>query len=352
MKKVTLKQIAAEAGVSPSTISRIVNHNTPVSETLKNRVEIAMQSLGASLPAAKSEKRNYQNQPPMIGLMVADLSNPYFQMVMRGVMNEARNLDYGVQLFETKEDVSHEETIFRKLPDYHLDGLILCAARVSTGLVISFRKQTGIPIVMVNRYVADPKIRCIVIDYKKALFQATSYLIKLGHRDIAYLSGPSSTEASRLRRSGILKAMNDANIKMNPAFSLGCFPSVEGGFQATTSLLSLPGEHPTAVIAYNDLIAVGAMQAIRLHGLRIPEDISLMGVDNIELANYTTPPLTTIAPPVLHMGSVAIRIIDSLIKGEPVPEGGYMEIEASLILRYSTGPAPEKTKQDVQADHA
>ena len=352
MKKVTLKQIAREAGVSPSTISRIINRNTPVSDALKEKVEMAMQSLGVSLPPAKFEKRNHQNRPTMIGLVVADLSNPYFQMVMRGVMNEARNLDYGIQLFETNEDVSYEETIFHKLPDYHLDGLILCAARVSTDLVISFRKQTGIPIVMVNRYVSDPKIRCIVIDYKKVLFQATSYLIKHGHRDIAYLSGPSNTEASRLRRSGILKAMNDAHIKMNPAFSLGCFPNVEGGFQAMTSLLALPGQHPTAVIAYNDLIAVGALQAIRLHGLRVPEDMSLMGVDNIELTNYTTPPLTTIAPPILHMGSVAIRIIDNLIKGEPVPEGGYMEIDASLILRYSTGPAPEKIKQDVQVDYA
>lgn len=350
MKKVTLKQIAIEAGVSPATLSRIVNRNTHVSDELKEKVAEAMRVLGVALPEARQETRLHSGGPSRIGLVVADLSNPYFQMVIRGVMNEARTLDYGIQLFETNDDVSNEEAIFNKLTAFDLDGIILCASRVSADHIISFRKQTGLPIVLVNRFIDDPKINCIFIDYRKTMYLAASYLIKLGHQKIAFLAGPSLTETSRIRRLGILKAMNEAGLELKPDLSPGCFPNVEGGFQAMTALLSLPEDPPTAVLAYNDLVAVGALQAIHLRGLRVPEDISIMGVDNIDIINFTCPPLTSVAPPVLHMGATALRIIDSINKGETVSDGGYIDVEAPLILRYSTGPVPQKIISNMQPD--
>ncbi len=186
-----------DAGVSQATLSRIINCSTNVSDEPRHKVEVAARELGVSLTDRANSRKNDTRTPKAIGLIVADLSNPYFQVVLRGVLSEARTLDYGVQIFETNEDSRYEETLFQKILDFELCGLILCASRVSAKKLLDFRNQTKLPIVLVNRYVKDRDICCLVIDYEKSLFQATTHLINLGHRKIAYLSGPAASETSK-----------------------------------------------------------------------------------------------------------------------------------------------------------
>jgi DNA-binding LacI/PurR family transcriptional regulator len=191
--KITLKEIAKEAGVSQSTISRMVTGNAAVSYELEQKVLQASQKLGVEFPKRSNHHREFSN---VIGLLVADLSNPYFLDIMRGVTSEAKVLDYGVQIFETNEDVQFEEETFRSIGNFNLCGLILCASRISDARLLNFYHQCNLPIVLVNRYVKDPSICCITVDYHKSLFQATTHLINLGHRRIAYLSGPSKSDTS------------------------------------------------------------------------------------------------------------------------------------------------------------
>ncbi len=337
--KITLKDIAKEAGVSQATISRMVNGNAAVSFALEQKVFQAAKDLGVEIPR-KSSKRNHQQfHTNVIGLLVADLTNPYFFDIMRGVISEAKLIDYGVQVFETNEDVQSEEETFRSIGHFNLNGLILCASRLSDSKLLNFYHQNDIPMVLVNRYVKDPAICCITVDYHKSMFQATTHLINLGHKQIAYLSGPSKSDTSLNRRSGIVDALAKAKLKLDPDLCPGSFPNVEGGFQAMISLLTMPEwKRPTAVLAYNDLIAIGALRAIRMKGLGVPEDISIIGVDNIDITSHTFPPLTTVAPPKVQMGALAMRIIHRMNTGDYDKGEGYMEIEAPLTLRYSTGP--------------
>lgn len=335
--KITLKKIAQEAGVSQATVSRIVNQNTNVSPELTEKVEAAARKLGVEIPREHSNISQTHERCHVVGILLTDLSNPYFQEILKGVVDEAKLLDYGVQVFETYEDPRSEEETFQNIGKFNLDGIIMCASRLSRYRLLNFYQKTQLPMVLVNRYIKHFNICSIIIDYEKAMIQAASHLIALGHRNIAYLAGPASSESSQVRMKGIKIALEMNGYELNEELCPRCFPTIDGGFQAMTSLLSRPKpKQPTAVLAYNDLIAIGAMRAIRSHGLRIPEDISLIGIDNIVMASHTNPPLSTISPPKKQMGSLAMRTIYRMNTGDYEPSEGYIELEAPLTLRFST----------------
>lgn len=340
--KILLKEIAKQAGVSEATVSRVINKTVPVSPAMEQRVFDAVQTLGADLSANKIKRNRTGDKPLVIGLIVSDLSNPFFEVVMRGVVSEAQFYDYGVQIFETNEDLATENRIFELIPRFQLGGLIICASGVSDSKLIDFFTRTKIPLVVLNRLINYPQINCITIDHHKAMYQAAMHLINLGHKRIAYLSGPSKREPSISRGNGIREALKQSGLELSSELCVSSFPNEEGGFHAMISLLALPkAKRPTGVIAFNDLIALGAMRAIRTKNLRIPEDISVVGNDNIEMAIHCYPALTTISPPKNHLGKLAVQTINSVLQnhGKETPNG-FIQIEAPLTLRYSTGVAP------------
>ena len=337
--KITLKQIAQEAGVSQATVSRLVNQKTGVSPELEAKVVKAAKKMGVNLTQKKNNFKDSQTKNKVIGVMVTDLDNPYFQVLIRGAVTEAKLLNYGVQIFETHEDFRSEEETFKLIDRFCLDGLILCASRLSENRIISFYNSNNLPLVIINRHVNDPNICCIMLDDERSTFQAAVHLLDLGHKRIAYLAGPTNSEPSMKRRQGIHKAMEEHGLTLQNELCVGCFPNIEGGFQATVSLLSLPvDKRPTAIIAYNDLLAVGALKAARLKGIRVPNDLSIIGFDNIEITEHTTPPITTISPPKVQIAGMAMRTIYRMIMGNYEPVDGYIEIDAPLTLRGSTAP--------------
>jgi DNA-binding LacI/PurR family transcriptional regulator len=187
--------------------------------------------------------------------------------------------------------------------------------------------------------VEHPRIPSVVVDFTAATYQVTQHLLNLQHSRIAYLGGLVNSETSQQRRTGIQTALAEANLSLRPEWCVNSFPNVEGGFQAMSSLLAQNGtERPTAVIAYNDMLAIGALNAIRTHRLRVPEDISVVGFDGISIAAYTNPPLTTINQPKFQMGKLAMRILHAMIQGQEMPGGGYTLMESPLIIRGSTAP--------------
>jgi LacI family transcriptional regulator len=180
-----------------------------------------------------------------------------------------------------------------------------------------------------------------MVDLETGTYRAARHLLDMQHTRIAFLPGPAASETSQARRRGIVSALNEAGLDLRAEWTPSSFPDVNGGFQAMSALLTLSAEQrPTAVITHNDLMALGALHAIRSRHLRVPEDISVIGIDNIHMAAHANPPLTTLAPPKHRMGRLAMQLLKRMIEGKPPPEPGYTLVECPLIVRESTGPAP------------
>ena len=216
-------------------------------------------------------------------------------------------------------------------------GLIVFGSRLEADELGVLLARHSAPAIVLNRSIRQPNLKCIVADFESAIYRVTRHLLDLKHTRIGYLAGPSESEASRARRCGVELALVEAGLRLRPEWCVASFPNVDGGFQAMSALLAQPpGERPTAVIAYNDIMALGALHAIRAHRLRAPEDISVVGFDDIAMAAHANPPLTTVAQPKHRMGRLAIQMLRQMLNGQPLPSEGYVLVESPLIVREST----------------
>jgi DNA-binding LacI/PurR family transcriptional regulator len=285
-----------------------------------------------------STTRRASTTQKTVALLITDILNPFFPEIVRGVQDEARVDNTALLLCDSAEDPQWEQKILTTLANQSVDGVIVCASRLATQDLIAFHDRYRTPMVVVNRRIGHPDIPCIVVDFASAAYVAGRHLVNLGHTRIAYLAGPSATEASQVRRMGLEQAMQEANLTLDPELCLPGFPNVEGGFQAASVLLSMPeNERPTAIMCYNDIVAIGALQAIRAHNLRVPEDISVVGFDDIAMAAHTNPPLTTIDQPKHRLGKLAMRMVRQMLQGEAIQGKGYTLVESPLVVRESTG---------------
>ncbi len=332
-----IAEVARQAGVSPSTVSRVLNNTVPVSEDVRKQVLRASAELGYRHVPHRSVKTPQINS---IAMLIPDILNPFFAEIVRGVQDESAD-EYLPLLLDTAEDVQREKQYFRLLTTQSICGVIVGGSRIASEELAAAISHQKIPLVVLNRPVRHPHVACIMVDFQAATYRATCHLLSLNHTRISYLAGPVQSEASQARRRGVESALAEAGLPFRPELCPVSFPSVDGGFQAMSALLTLPAsERPTAVVAYNDLMALGALHAIRVHHLRVPEDISVIGIDDIAMAAHTNPPLTTIAQPKYRMGRVAMQTLRRMIQGQPPPEEGYILMESPLIVRESTGPAP------------
>lgn len=331
----TIQDIARQAGVSQATVSRVMNKNANVSPDVRERVQAVARDLGYDA----APPRPAGSPPGIIGVVITDILNPFFAELVRGVTDEARLDGFGVMIYDTAEDAQSEAQIFRALTAYPLDGLIICASRLSTPELLAFYERTAKPLVVLNRTVDHPDIPCILVDHTNAMFNATNHLLALNHTRIAYLAGPGRQVPSLGRRKGVEMALEKAGLELRPEWCPNSYPNEAGGFQAMSAILSLPpSEWPTAVVTYNDFMALGALHAIRTHGLRVPEDISVIGCDDISMAIYTVPALTTISQPKQYMGKLAMQTMRRLLRGENIAGSGYILLESPLVVRGSTAP--------------
>lgn len=326
--------VAEHAGVSPATVSRVLNNTTNVRESVRARVLESIVAVGYKV----STTRRASTTQKTVALLITDILNPFFPEIVRGVQDEARVDNTALLLCDSAEDPQWEQKILTTLANQSVDGVIVCASRLATQDLIAFHDRYRTPMVVVNRRIGHPDIPCIVVDFASAAYVAGRHLVNLGHTRIAYLAGPSATEASQVRRTGLEQAMQEANLTLDPELCLSGFPNVEGGFQAASVLLSMPeNERPTAIMCYNDIVAIGALQAIRAHNLRVPEDISVVGFDDIAMAAHTNPPLTTIDQPKHRLGKLAMRMVRQMLQGEAIQGKGYTLVESPLVVRESTG---------------
>jgi DNA-binding LacI/PurR family transcriptional regulator len=334
--RVSLLEVAHHAGVSPATVSRVVNNSAPVSDIIRAKVISSAELLGYDISPVRS---GVSNSARTVAVIVADLLNPFFPELIRGIDLEARQDDTALLLYDTAQDTQPEEHMLRMVISHGLDGIIIAGSRFATDNLLAHCKRYAIPMVVINRSTQScSDVACIRVDFEKATYHAARHLLSLGHQRVGFLSGPEMTEMAAARRKGLVDALSEVGLGLKQTWLASGFPNVAGGFQAMSSLLSLPeSERPTAVQTYNDLMALGALQAIRSHKLKVPQDISVVGFDDIDLAAHSNPPLTTIEQPKAYMGSLAMRTLRELMDRRLGLGGGFTLLESRLIVRETTG---------------
>jgi LacI family transcriptional regulator len=310
--KTTIKDVAKQSGVSISTVSAVLNATDWVPDDTKHRVERAIDDL-AYRPnrIAQSLKKRRSNA---YGIIVSDLLNPYFTEIVSALQLHLLNDDKYSFIFNAERRSDLADKSFEFILDRQLDGIVLIGDSVSEKTVKKYtKKYPEIPIVAIERDYGIDSVHTLLVDSEKAAFEATTYLINLGYKRIAMITGPSSGVGSSTygrvqRMEGYKRALATAQMPMNADYSIEGDFRMDSGEAAMHKLLCLP-ELPDAVFAANDLMALGAMKALKQVNLRIPGDVALIGYDDIVLASMVSPALTTLAMPKKQLGDVAAEIL-------------------------------------------
>jgi LacI family transcriptional regulator len=326
---VTIHDVAKAAKVSPSTVSRAYTMPELLRPDTRERVLTAARKLGYQ--PNKAARGLITGRTGNIGLIVPDLSNPFFPAVLKGAQARAREADYAVFLADSEEDQALEEELIRAMAK-QVDGVVLCSSRASDATLSAIAKDT--PLVLLNRRIGA--IPAVLLDNTGGARQAVEHLAALGHRRVAYPNGPPSSWSNRTRRRGLKARAAALGLEI---VELGTFaPTFEGGLAAADQCVAAD---VTAVVAYNDLVALGVQSRLRDRSIKVPGDISVVGFDDIPMAQMGSPPLTTVAMPCERAGRLAIDVLARRISAQPPRNNGgnaHEPLVTTLIVRASTAP--------------
>jgi LacI family transcriptional regulator len=331
----TIKDVALRANVSVTTVSHVVNATRFVSEDSRQRVNEAIAALKYVPSALARSLKN--NRTYTIGMMIPNCSNPFFAELIRGIEDTCFAANFNVILCNSDDDANKQRKYIRVLMEKQVDGLIVFSSGGDTELS-ELLLETGMPQILLDREVDQVKADLVEVDHEAGAWIATKHLIELGHPRIGCITGPLDLAPARQRLNGYRRALDEAGIQINPKWEIeGGFTS-EKGYVAMQRLLVL-NERPSAIFASNDLMAIGALCAATRHGLRVPEDISVVGFDDIALAAYSSPPLTTVAQPKHQLGSMAASFLMDRIVTPARPLRREI-LQSQLCVRQSTMAYP------------
>lgn len=324
----TIRDVAERAGVSTATVSRVLHGSPLVSKQTQESVAQAMRDLNYS-PSAIA-RGLVTRRTAAVGLVITTIADPFFADIVRGVEEIALRRNMSVILCNSNNDPDHELAVVRLLQEHRTDGIIIASSRVGS-LYHSALQQVKVPLVLINSQQSGDYTYSLATDDVAGSRAAAAHLIGLGHRRIAYIHGPLTNSATQQREHGYRLALAEQGLAGAAIIAHGDGRPA-GGQAAMTQLLASP-EPPQAVFCYNDLTAVGAMQAVRAAGLAVPADVSIMGYDDIDLAAYLDPPLTTMAQQKLELGRRAMSLVLDLLDGKPVHSPSVLA--ALLVERAS-----------------
>lgn len=330
----TITDVAEAAGVSIATVSAFLNGTTNVSPDLTQRIEAAIRDIGYERNAiARSLKIGTTHT---IGLTVADIRNPFFTDVVATIQQVLHRAGYAVMLCSSEEDPANQDEQIKLLLDRMVDGLIIAPSgedEVMKRLVTATRK----PVVLIDRTCDGLDIDAVVLDNVKAAFDATDYLVRLGHARIGYLSGAPDTSTGRDRLAGYRMGLERNGLPYATELVRDGNFRESDGYRATMQLLSLPGR-PSAIFSGNNLMVIGAMRAIRDMGLSCPHDISVACMDDFPWADVFSPRLTTIAQPVEAIGEQAANLLLDRLSGRSPAHARRIVLHGQLTIRTSCRP--------------
>jgi DNA-binding LacI/PurR family transcriptional regulator len=334
----TIKDIAKQAGVSHTTVSRALNHNPLISEQTTERIQkIALELRYHPSVAARSLKTN---RSQALGVIVSHIADPYFSEILQGIDDVAQENGYSLFIASAQHDPIRENSIVQTMREHRVDGVILCSPNFTAEQTRQLNSY-DIPIVALNNQASEGYRFAIYHDDVDGSSQACQHLIALGHKNIAYLGNFTAGRTNQERLEGFKRAMAEAGLPVRiELIHHASGNSPEQGLEGVEDYLSL-GEKPTAVICYNDLMAIGVLKGLHRAGLRVPEDISVTGFDNIMYSDYTRPPLTTIDQPKRFLGAEAARLMFAQLGMDGntmVKETNIKRLKGRLIIRQSTAP--------------
>lgn len=329
---VTIKDIARLAKVSTTTVSRVINHKSEgVSEDTRKKILDLVKELNYQ-PNALA-RGLVTKKTKTIGLIIPDISNPFFPDIARGVEDSANRQGYNVFLCNTDDNLDKESEYINALKEKYVDGIIFTLASIPKYEHILDLIKSGIPVVMMDRLIESKDIKGVFLDNFQGGYIATKHLIELGHTKIACITGPLQTKTAIERYEGYQKALMDAKIELDKSLIIESDYKMDGGIKAAEQLLKK--KQMTGLFACNDLMAYGAYKAIKACGYKIPEDVSIVGFDDIQISQMLETQLTTIKQPTYDMGVSAAKMLISLIEEKRIRKK-IVRFEPQLIIRQST----------------
>lgn len=332
----TIQEVARAAGVAPSTVSRYLNGQLRVSPATEARMLDAVRDLGY-VPNAQA--RNLaRRRSGVVGFVVPEISNPYFGAIADYVVDAVERHGLLVLLCSTRSQAVREASYIDLLASGAIDGMLyLGSFRSNERLAAAIRG--GLPVVVIDEPIADlPGVHTVVMDDYAGGYQATSYLVALGHRQIAFVSGPAELASVQERRRGYEDALRKGGIDPAEQLVLAGHFTEQFGMSALPRLLAGP-RPPTAAFVASDYIALGMLSAAETHGVRVPGDLSVVGFDDIRFSQYVRPRLTTIRSPLERLAQVGVELLfERLAGGDSSARTEVLPVE--LIVRESAGPPP------------
>ncbi|NIF24149.1 DNA-binding transcriptional regulator CytR [Candidatus Pantoea multigeneris] len=336
---ITMKDVAEKAGVSTATVSRALMNPDKVSAATRQKVESAAQAIGYAPHVLTRNTRRGETQTILI--IVPDICDPFFSEIIRGVEETAAKQGYIVLIGDCAHQNQQEKSFLNLMLTRQIDGMVLLGSQLPFEASTEELRNLP-PMVMGNEFAPEMSLPTVHIDNLTAAFEAVNHLLQLGHRDIACIAGPEETPLSQYRLEGYIQALRRNGLTVDPRYIVRGDFTFEAGSQAMKQLMSLPNP-PRALFCHSDIMALGAMNQARNLGLRIPQDLSVVGFDDIELSRYWDPPLTTVAQPRYQIGREAMLLLLEELQGKRVNSGSRL-LDAELKVRGSTAPVA-KTKK-------
>ncbi|MDD5468784.1 MAG: LacI family DNA-binding transcriptional regulator [Anaerolineales bacterium] len=331
--KVTIKDVAKHAGVSPATAARVVGGYGYVAEETRRKVQEAVRVLGyrpntiARSMVTKSTRT--------IGVVITDITNPFFAQLVRSIEEVAWQRGYTLILANTDEDSQREQAVLNALLEKRVDAFILVPASSQSLPHLHDLVRQEAPVVLVDRAVEGLAVDMVMVDNEAGAYQAVRHLIDLGHRRIGIVLDKLDITTNKERLKGYRRALQESGLSAEAVPIQSCHYTSQSAYQVVNRMLGEPGQ-PTALFTANNFMTIGALKAVQEAGLRVPEDIALVGFDDLEWTQLNAPQLTIVAQPVTQMGEIAAQIIISRLQGGSAPP---MEIrlKTTFIVRTSCG---------------
>lgn len=329
---VSIKDVAKEALVSVATVSHVVNKTKYVSDELIQRVEAAITKLGYNTNVfAKGLKTKKSN---IIGLIVHNMNNPLDYELINGALEEAAKNSYGLLIFNSEGKLEKEKEALKSLALKYVDGIILDPIGSKNPEIHKLMNQ-GIPIIFAEGYLKGINAKCILADIKNGTYEAIKHLIGNGHRQIGFVANDSNTNSSKEAFEGYLKALTEAGIQFKPDLVKTEGSSLNGGYKSITTLM-LFDPRPSAVFVSDHVMTLGAMDAFNQLNICYPQDVSFVGVSDLQWSAVVKPTLTVVSPPAKQIGKIAVETLIKIISGVNTYKNTREYIPVQFVVRESS----------------
>jgi DNA-binding LacI/PurR family transcriptional regulator len=346
-RRLDIRDVARHARVSIATVSRTINRIPTVDQQLAERVWKAIEELNY-FPNTQA-RALVSGRTRLLGLLVSEITNPFFPELIEGFEEIAVAHGYEILIGSTNYDLTRMATCIRRMLERQVEGVAIMTFGIEQPLLQELSSRE-IPMVFVDAGPPGPLVRALTVDYRKGISEGVVHLAGLGHRSIAFISGPLRQGSAHARKIAFMESLQEIGLISRPEWLIEGNHTLEGGMRATEQLLSLP-QRPTAIMCSNDMTAIGTLRVLARAGINVPRDMSVIGFDDIHLAEFVHPPLTTVRMSRKDLARGAFESLRSVAEKLGASQQRNWTIPTQLIVRESTTKASESPLKKVSTQH-